>query len=161
MTIKLLLTGGTIDKYYNELNGDLGFTETHIDEMLQQARCQVDLSIQQVMLKDSLQMQDEDREQVLNACLASDENQIIITHGTDTMVETAEVLGKQLTDKTIVLLGAMIPYVLKKSDALFNFGCAVSAVQCLAAGVYITMNGQIFRWDDVKKNREKGLFENT
>ena len=161
MTIKLLLTGGTIDKHYNELNGDLGFTETHIDEILQQARCQVDLSIQQVMLKDSLQMQDEDREQVLNACLASDENQIIITHGTDTMVETAEVLGKQLTDKTIVLLGAMIPYILKKSDALFNFGCAVSAVQCLAAGVYITMNGKIFPWNDIKKNREKGLFENT
>lgn len=159
MTIKLLLTGGTIDKHYNELNGDLGFSETHIDEMLKQARCHVDLSIQQVMLKDSLQMQDEDREQILESCLASGENQIVITHGTDTMVDTAEVLGQRIKEKTIVLLGAMIPYTLKTSDALFNLGCAISAVQCLNAGVYITMNGKIFPWNDVKKNKNIGQFE--
>jgi len=159
MTIKLLLTGGTIDKHYNELNGELGFSKSHINEMLQQARCQLNISIQQVMLKDSLQMQDGDREQVLQACLASDESQIIITHGTDTMVETAELLGKHIADKTIVLLGAMIPYILKKSDALFNLGCATSAVQCLDYGVYITMNGKVFPWNDVKKNREQGRFE--
>ena len=159
MTIKLLLTGGTIDKHYNELNGDLGFSETHIEEMLKQARCHVGLSIQQVMLKDSLEMQGIDRGQVLKACLASSESQIVITHGTDTMVDTAEVLGHKIKDNTIVLLGAMIPFTLKASDALFNLGCAISAVQCLSAGVYITMNGKVFPWNDVKKNKVVGRFE--
>lgn len=159
--IKLLLTGGTIDKHYNELNGELGFSETHIDEMLQQARCQLELSVQQVMLKDSLYMQDEDRQQVLQACQNCQETHIVITHGTDSMVETAAVLAEKMPNKTIVLLGAMIPYVLKKSDALFNLGCAMTAVQCLDAGVYITMNGKIFPWDAVRKNRDVGQFEHV
>ncbi len=159
MTIKLLLTGGTIDKEYNELTGELGFVETHINDMLKQARCQVDLSIQQVMLMDSLQMQGEHRQQILAACQTSQEKQIIITHGTDSMVDTAEVLGKYISDKVIVLLGAMIPYIFKNSDALFNLGSAISAVQCLENGIYIAMNGKIFSWRDVQKNRELGVFE--
>lgn len=159
MTIKLFLTGGTIDKEYNELNGELGFAETHIDSMLEQARCHVELSIQQLMLMDSLQMKDQHRQEILAACKNTSKDKIIITHGTDTMVETAETLAGQIHNKTIVLLGAMIPYIFKESDALFNLGCAVSAVQCLDFGVYITMNGKIFTWDKVRKNREVGRFE--
>lgn len=161
MTIKLFLTGGTIDKEYNELNGELGFSKTHIKSMLKQARCDIELDIQQLMLLDSLQMTDQHRQKIVTACQSIPNKKIIITHGTDTMVETAKALAKQIHDKTIVLLGAMIPYILKESDALFNLGCAVSAVQCLDAGVYITMNGKIFCWNKVRKNREAGRFEST
>jgi len=159
MSITLLLTGGTLDKHYNELTGELGFQHTHLDAMLQQARCQVDLSIQQVIFKDSLDMQDADRQQILHACLNSQTQRIVITHGTDTMVETATTLAHSIQDKTIVLLGAMIPYTLKNSDSLFNLGAAIAAVQCLKSGIYITMNGKIFSWDQVKKNRQLGQFE--
>jgi len=158
MTIKLILTGGTIDKHYNELNGELGFQDTHIEQMLKQARNQAAVNIQQVMLKDSLEMTDQDRQIILEACLNSQEQQIIITHGTDTMVETAQVLASQCKDKTIVLLGAMIPYELKNSDALFNLGGAFIAVQTLQNGIYITMNGMVFDWDKVRKNRNIGIF---
>jgi len=161
MSIKLLLTGGTIDKHYHELTGELSFNKSHIDAMLQQARCQVGLSIQQVLLKDSLEMNDADRQQLLQACQNSQENRIVITHGTDTMVETASTLAPFIQDKTIVLLGAMIPYTLKHSDSLFNLGAAIAAVQCLGVGVYITMNGKIFSWDQVQKNRQLGQFEAT
>jgi len=159
MCIKLLLTGGTIDKHYHELTGELGFKSTYIDAMLQQARCQLDISIQPVVFKDSLEMHDADRQKILRACQDSSEDRIVITHGTDTMVETAMTLAQSITDKTIVLLGAMIPYTLKYSDSLFNLGAAISAVQCLEAGIYITMNGKIFRWDQVQKNRQLGQFE--
>lgn len=159
MSIKLLLTGGTIDKHYNELTGELGFKHTHIDAMLQQARCQVDLSIQEVVLKDSLDMHDADRQQILQACQKTEEHRIVITHGTDTMVETASTLAASIKDKTIVILGAMIPYTLKHSDSLFNLGAAIASVQCLEAGVYITMNGKVFSWNQVQKNRQLGQFE--
>lgn len=159
MTIKLIITGGTIDKHYNELNGELGFTETHIQKMLKQTRCQLDLDIEVLMLKDSLEMTDEDRQTVLQACLNTKTDKIVITHGTDTMTDTARVLGQHIQNKTIALLGAMIPYEFKNSDALFNLGCALTAVQCMENGIYITMNGKVFPWDQVKKNRQAGIFQ--
>jgi L-asparaginase len=156
--IKLIITGGTIDKQYNELNGELDFSKTHIPQMLQQARCTAELDTQQLMLKDSLEMQDADRAAIYQACLATTAQQIIITHGTDTMVDTAKALAATLTGKTIVLVGAMVPYTIKNSDALFNLGCAVTAVQLLPAGIYLTMNGKVFNWDNVSKDKQAGLF---
>ncbi|MGV6809445.1 MAG: asparaginase domain-containing protein [bacterium] len=163
MPIHVLLTGGTIDKHYDESNGELSFRETHFPAMLAQARCTLDLQTDTLMLKDSLAMQDKDRQVILSACQQSPHKMIVITHGTDTMVDTAHVLGQAvqqqtLQNKTIVLLGAMIPYELKQSDSLFNLGSALTAVQCLTQGVYICMNGQVFLWDQVMKNREKGVF---
>ena len=159
MTIKLLITGGTIDCERIEENDKYVFEKTHLPEMLEQGRCKIDIDSQILMLKDSIYMTDEDREKILQSCKDCEEDKIIITHGTDTMVETAQVLGKNIKDKTIVLVGAMIPYNQEKSDALFNLGCAVSAVQILPKGVYIAMNGKIFSWDNVRKNKELGLFE--
>jgi len=159
MTIKLLITGGTIDKQYDELNGELIFTQSGVEDMLAQGRAKLDISPETVMLKDSLDMDDNDRQQILKSCLACDESQIVITHGTDTMVETSQVLAAEIKDKTIVLLGAMVPYQFKQSDALFNLGCAIAAVQTLENGVYITMNGRIFNHDEVIKNKDLGEFQ--
>jgi L-asparaginase len=159
MKIKLLITGGTIDKQYNELDGELIFTQSGVEDMLAQGRAKLDISYETVMLKDSLDMNDNDRQQLLESCLACNESQIVITHGTDTMVETSQMLAAGIKDKTIVLLGAMVPYQFKQSDALFNLGCAVAAVQTLENGVYITMNGRIFNYDEVIKNNELGEFQ--
>ena len=159
MTIKVLITGGTIDKQYNELNGELIFTQSSVEDMLAQGGAKLDISVETVMLKDSLDMDDNDRQKILTSCLACEESQIVITHGTDTMVETSQVLAAGIKDKTIVLLGAMVPYQFKNSDALFNLGCAIAAVQTLVNGVYITMNGKIFNYDEVIKNRELGEFK--
>jgi len=159
MTIKLLITGGTIDKQYDELNGELIFTQSGIEDMLAQGRAKLGISPETVMLKDSLDMDDNHRQQILKACIDCDESQIVITHGTDTMVETSQVLAAEIKDKTIVLLGAMVPYQFKNSDALFNLGCAMAAVQTLEHGVYITMNGKIFNYDEVIKNKELGEFQ--
>ena len=159
MTIKLLITGGTIDKQYDELNGELIFTQSGVEDMLTQGRVKLDILLETVMLKDSLDMDDSDRQQILESCLACDEPQIVITHGTDTMVETSQVLATKIKDKTIVLLGAMVPYQFKNSDALFNLGCAIAAVQTLENGVYITMNGKIFNYDEVIKNKDLGEFQ--
>ncbi|BCG65544.1 MAG: L-asparaginase [Methyloprofundus sp.] len=156
--IKLIITGGTIDKQYNELNGELDFPKTHIAEMIQQARCTAELETQQLMLKDSLEMQNVDRDAIYQACLATTTQQIVITHGTDTMVDTAKALAATLTDKTIVLVGAMVPYTINNSDALFNLGCAITAVQLLPEGIYLTMNGQVFNWDKVSKDKQAGQF---
>lgn len=158
-TIRVLITGGTIDKEYNPVTGELTFAKSHLTNMLNQVRCRVKVVLEEVMLKDSLQMRGEDREEVLKKCIRCPEDKIIITHGTDTMVETAGVLGKNLKGKTVVLVGALIPYAFGASDALFNLGCAFSAVQTIREGVYITMNGKIFPWDHVRKNRESGEFE--
>jgi len=160
MAIKILITGGTIDTKYNELNGKSIFTKSHLPEMLKQARCKVDVKLETVMLKDSNDMIDSDREKILQNCKNCGEDRIVITHGTDTMPETAKVLGENIKDKTIVLLGSMIPYSFGGSDALFNLGCAISAVQILPKGVYITMNGKIFPYDNVRKNKEIGEFQN-
>ena len=159
MKIRLFVTGGTIDKQYNELTGKLDLETTWVPDMLSQGRCRLDITVETLLLKDSLDMIDEDRQLIAEKCAQCDESRIIITHGTDTMPETAGVLGNESNDKTIVLLGAMIPYSVDNSDALFNLGFAVAAVQTLPSGVYITMNGKIFTWDNVMKNKAAGVFE--
>lgn len=157
--MKILITGGTIDKQYNPLDGALIFNESAVMDMLLQSRNTVETDIQTLMLKDSLEMNDDDRQIISQACYSSNDTQIIITHGTDTMVETAREIAANLSaDKTVVLLGAMVPYQFKQSDALFNLGCAMTAVQILPAGVYITMNGQVFDYREVQKNRAIGQF---
>ena len=158
--IKLFITGGTLDKNYNELTGELEFSRTHLPEMLLQANCQVEITTQQLMLKDSLEINDTDRQTILQACLDANELQIIITHGTDTMVQTAKLLSTQpqLKHKTIVLTGAMRPYKLGSSDALFNLGNAISAVKSAQGGIYIAMNGELFVANKVKKDTNKGIF---
>jgi L-asparaginase len=158
MTIKLLITGGTIDKVYDELTGQLVFKQTHLIDMLNQSRSMVETLSEVLFLKDSLDMSDADRALILQKCQASDTNRILITHGTDTMVKTAKLLGKEVNDKTIVLFGAMIPCSMSNSDALFNLGMALSAAQIKACGVYIAMNGQVFDFNKVEKNKELGIF---
>ncbi|MGH7453024.1 MAG: asparaginase domain-containing protein [bacterium] len=159
MPIKILITGGTFDKEYDEINGALYFKDTHVPEMLKLGRCRLDIQIRTVMMIDSLDMTEADRQIILENCKKSPEDKIVITHGTDTMVETAKVLGENIKDKTIVLTGAMIPYAFGSSDGLFNLGSALSFVQALPHGVYIAMNGRYFTWDNVRKNREMGMFE--
>ncbi len=160
MQIKLFLTGGTIDKRYNELSGDMDYDKTHVNEMLSQARSRLDIEIEELMLLDSLDITETQRQQILRSCDDAEQDKIIITHGTDTIVETAQLLGENIKDKTIVLFGSMIPFVFGGSDALFNFGTALAAVQTLDKGVYVTMNGKIFDWDKVVKNRQLGEFQN-
>ncbi|OQK16822.1 asparaginase [Methyloprofundus sedimenti] len=157
--IQIFITGGTLDKRYNELNGELDFPETQLPAMLKQARCTAEIDLQLLMLKDSLEMTDKDREDIKQSCIASNAQQIIITHGTDTMVATAKHLAESIKDKTIVLVGAMVPYTIKQSDTLFNLGCAITAVQLMPAGVYITMNGKVFDWDKVVKDKQHGEFK--
>ncbi|MDP2864292.1 MAG: asparaginase domain-containing protein [bacterium] len=160
MAIKLFITGGTIDcEKLDPSTEKYIFSETHLPEMLKQAKNRIGIKLEVLMLKDSIYMTDSDREKILQGCKSCKEDKIIITHGTDTMVETAQVLGKSIKDKTIVLLGAMIPYNQKNSDASFNLGSAITAVQLLPKGVYITMNGKIFSWDNVRKNKELQEFE--
>ena len=157
--IKVFITGGTFDKEYNELNGSLFFKETHLHEMLQLGRSRLELAITTLMMKDSLDFNDADRKLIADACVATAEEKILITHGTDTMAITASYLAKHCPDKTIVLTGAMVPYKFGSSDGLFNLGSALAFVQVLPKGVYIAMNGKIFEADKVKKNTDKGEFE--
>ena len=161
MTIKLLITGGTIDKVYNKLSGELEFSESHLEQMLERGRVSLDTSPEILFLKDSLDMNGEDRNLILSKCLECDEDNIVITHGTDTMVETAKLLGNKIQDKTIVLFGAMVPYSIDNSDALFNLGVALNAAQTKDSGVYVAMNGQVFDFDKVEKNKSLGVFTNT
>ena len=159
MAIKLLITGGTFDKDYDELTGKLYFRDTHIHEMLKLGRCRLQTRVRTVMMVDSLEMTESDRKIIEEICCKSEEEQIVITHGTDTMEETARVLGAVGLPKTIVLTGAMIPYAFGSSDGLFNLGSALSFVQVLPHGVYVAMNGMVFPWNDVRKNRGLGVFE--
>ncbi|HAF95467.1 MAG: asparaginase [Elusimicrobia bacterium GWF2_52_66] len=159
MIIKLLITGGTFDKEYNELNGKLFFRRTHLHEMLKLGRARVPVSIKTLMMIDSLFMTAADRKKILKECLASREKHIVITHGTDTMPQTARVLGGVIRDKTVVLTGAMIPYKFGSSDGMFNLGSALSFAQTLPPGVYIAMNGRYFNWNNVRKNKSRGEFE--
>jgi L-asparaginase len=159
MGIRIIITGGTFDKIYDEIRGSLTFKDTHLPEILAFVRCAVPIELELNQLIDSLDMRDSNRLRVLESCRAAPEGRIVITHGTDTMVETAGVLGAAVLAKTIVLTGAMVPFAVTGSDAVFNLGCAVTAVQALPRGVYLTMNGRIFSWDNVRKNREKGVFE--
>ena len=159
--IKVFVTGGTFDKEYNELNGNLFFKETHLHEMLDLGRSRLDLSITTLMMKDSLDFIESDRQIIATACQKSKEDKILITHGTDTMTLTASYLAKHCPGKTIVLTGAMVPYKFGSSDGLFNLGSALAFVQILNPGVYIAMNGKIFEANKVQKNTDKGEFETT
>ncbi len=159
MSIRILVTGGTFDKEYDEIHGRLFFRRSHVPEMLKLGRCLLSIEVETLMMKDSLDLTDADREQILQACRRAPETAIVITHGTDTMVETARLLGQNVQGKTIVLTGAMIPYAFGSSDGLFNLGSALSFAQALPAGVYIAMNGRYFHWNNCRKNREKGIFE--
>ncbi|RJG02970.1 asparaginase domain-containing protein [Noviherbaspirillum sedimenti] len=161
MTLHILATGGTFDKHYDELTGRLTFAASHLPEVIRRARLTAAVELSVLPLLDSLDMQDGDRQRILDACRASAAKAIIIVHGTDTMRETAQVLGTAALDKTIVLTGAMIPYEIADSDALFNLGVAVGVAQTLPAGVYVAMNGQVFAWDRVQKNRLLGVFESV
>ena len=160
MQIRILVTGGTFDKEYDELTGKLFFRDTHVQEMLRLGRARLDLSIETAMMIDSLDMDEAGRAEIVARCRSAPERAIVITHGTDTMVETARALAAAaLQDKTTVLTGAMVPYAFGSSDGLFNLGSALSFVQVLPAGVYIAMNGRHFAWNQVRKNRETGVFE--
>jgi L-asparaginase len=159
MRIRVFITGGTFDKTYDEIEGHLHFKDTHIREMLRLGRCRVPVEVRTLMMIDSLEMTDADRQLILESCRSAAEERIVITHGTDTMTDTARVLGEARLAKTIVLTGAMVPYAFGSSDGLFNLGSAISFVQALAPGVYVAMNGRCFAWDDVVKNRELGIFE--
>ncbi|MBX6363452.1 MAG: asparaginase [Gemmatimonadetes bacterium] len=159
MPIRVFATGGTFDKEYDELRGALFFRDTHVPEMLRLGRCRLDVSVRTLMMVDSLDMTDEDRATIVDHCRRCAETQIVITHGTDTMVETARALAAGVSGKTIVLTGAMVPYAFGSSDGLFNLGSALSFVQILPPGVYVAMNGRCFPWNDVRKNRDAGVFE--
>ncbi len=159
MTIRILVTGGTFDKEYDEITGSLSFKESHIADMLERGRCRLDVAIEVLMMRDSLELTDADRTRIANAAAACAEPRVVITHGTDTMVETARVLAATVPTKTVVLTGAMIPWAFGSSDGLFNLGSALSFAQALPPGVYVAMNGQYFAWDNVRKNRALGVFE--
>ena len=160
--IRILVTGGTFDKEYDELNGTLFFKDTHVPEMLRLGRSRVDVGVDPLMMMDSLEMTDVDRRRIVEACRSAQETRIVVTHGTDTMVDTARAIATAadagLATKTIVLTGAMVPYAFGSSDGLFNLGSALSFVQVLQPGVYIAMNGRCFEWDSVVKDRAAGVF---
>ncbi len=160
MAIRIFVTGGTFDKEYDEIKGELFFKDTHLSEMLKVGRCKIhDITIRTLMMIDSLEMTDVERQLIADNCNRTKEDKIVITHGTDTMAETARFLHDKVNNKTIVLMGAMIPYKLGGSDGLFNLGCALGFVQSLPYGVYIVMNGKCFNYDNVRKNKKTGEFE--
>jgi L-asparaginase len=157
--IRIVVTGGTFDKTYDELSGRLSFGSTHLPEMLRLGRSRVETTIETLMMIDSLDMTDADRARIVDSCARCPEHRIVITHGTDTMVETARAVAQGVSGKTVVLTGAMVPYAFGSSDGLFNLGSALSFAEVLPPGVYLAMNGQHFVWDRVRKNRETGAFE--
>jgi L-asparaginase len=157
--IRLFVTGGTFDKEYDEIHAALDFRDTHLPQMLEMGRSRLEVAIETLMMIDSLDMTDEHRAMIASRCKTVEEPHIVVTHGTDTMVETASVLAEAVSHKTIVLTGAMIPIAFGSSDGLFNLGGALTVVQVLPPGVYITMNGRVFAWNNVRKNRDTGIFE--
>ena len=159
MAVRIFITGGTFDKEYNELTGQLYFNDTHLHDLLEMGRSRVDTEIRTLMMVDSLEMTDEDRELIVHQCLHCEEDRIVLTHGTDTMAETARIIAEKVSDKTIVLTGAMIPIKFGSSDGLFNLGSALAFAQSLPPGVYVAMNGRYFTWDNVRKNKQTGMFE--
>lgn len=159
MAVRIFITGGTFDKEYNELTGQLYFKDTHLQDLLQMGRCHVPVEIRTLMMIDSLEMTAGDRDLIVHQCNQCDETKIVITHGTDTMSETATVLAQKVKEKTIVLTGAMIPIKFGSSDGLFNLGSALAFAQTLPPGVYVAMNGRYFHWDNVRKNKQTGMFE--
>jgi len=159
MTIRLFVTGGTFDKEYDEASATLVFRNSHVDDMLRRGRCRLDIETEVLMMVDSLDMTDAQRDAVVEACRRCPESRIVITHGTDTLVETAKVIANRVEGKTIILTGAMVPYAFGSLDGLFNLGSALAYVQTLPPGVYVAMNGRWFSWDNVRKNRDAGVFE--
>ncbi|MFH1681990.1 MAG: asparaginase domain-containing protein [Candidatus Eisenbacteria bacterium] len=157
--IRIFVTGGTFDKEYNDISGELYFKDSHVPRVLQMGRCRLDISVRTLMMIDSRVMTDEDRASIAKNCRSAEEEKIIITHGTDTLAETARVLAQEVRGKTIVVTGAMIPYTFGSSDGLFNMGSAIAFVQALPHGVYVAMNGRCFNWDNVRKNKKTGEFE--
>ncbi len=157
--IKIFATGGTFDKEYDEINGELFFKETHLHELLALGRSQLNVKIETLMMVDSLEMTKSEKQYIVEKCKSEKTDRIIITHGTDTMVETAQIIAEHVNDKTIILTGAMIPIKFGSSDGLFNLGSALSFIQVIQPGVYITMNGRYFKWDNVSKNKRLGVFE--
>jgi L-asparaginase len=161
MPIRILITGGTFDKQYDEIHARLVFRESRVGEMLRLGRCHVDVHLRTIMMIDSLDMSDADRDAIVQNCRQCEETRVVITHGTDTMVDTARALARSsgVEGKTIVLTGAMVPYAFGSSDGMFNLGSALSFVQVLPPGVYLAMNGRYFPWDAVRKNKQTGVFE--
>jgi L-asparaginase len=159
MAIRIFITGGTFDKEYNELTGQLYFNDTHLHDLLEMGRSRVDTEIRTLMMVDSLEMTDEDRNLIVHQCMHCEEDKIVLTHGTDTMADTARIIAEKVKDKTIVLTGAMIPIKFGSSDGLFNLGSALAFAQSLPVGVYVAMNGRYFTWDNVRKNKQTGMFE--
>jgi len=159
MSIKILITGGTFDKEYHELDGSLFFRKSHLNEMLNLGRNKVPVKTETLMMLDSLDMVKTDRELITQNVIKSKSDKIIITHGTDTMVETSKVIAKSVKNKTVVLVGAMRPFAFGSSDGLFNLGAAIAYVQTLPHGVYICMNGQYFDYNNCRKNKKRGEFE--
>ncbi len=159
--IQIFVTGGTFDKDYDYISGTLFFKDTHIPKMMQRGRCTLDIDFKTLMMIDSLEMTEEDRSIIAHNCRRTKLERIILTHGTDKMVETAAYLAEaDISDKTIVLTGAMIPYAFgTSSDGFFNLGSALAFVQVLPPGVYVVMNGRYFPWNLVKKNKKTGFFE--
>lgn len=159
MSLRILITGGTFDKEYDEINGQLAFEETHVPEMLKLGRCTVPTEVRTIMMIDSLDMTDADREVIVHNIKSVPEEQIVITHGTDTMAETAAFIAKEKLEKTIVITGAMIPYKFGSSDGFFNLGSSIAFAQALPHGVYVVMNGRYYNWNNVRKNKQTGFFE--
>jgi L-asparaginase len=157
--IRVLITGGTFDKEYDEIHGELYFKDSHVTEMLELGRCKLNLEIRTLMMVDSLEMTEADRDIIVQQCRATPEPRIVVTHGTDTMEVTARAIAAVVRDKTIVLTGAMVPYKFGSSDGLFNLGSALAFVQTLSPGVYVAMNGRSFEAHSVHKNRQTGMFE--
>jgi L-asparaginase len=157
--IRVFVTGGTFDKEYDERTGQLYFKDTHLRDMVKLARCRVPVEVRTLMMVDSLDMDDDDRAVILGQCRKCPSERIVVTHGTDTLEVTARLLGEAITDKTVVLTGAMIPFAFGSSDGLFNLGSALAFAQSLPHGVYVAMNGRCFAWDNVRKNKDAGVFE--
>ena len=158
--IQILITGGTFDKSYNHISGDLFFDKTHIPEMLKRSKCRLNIEVKTLMMIDSLEMTEKDIEKIIEECHKTSSSRIVITHGTDTMVNTAKKIAEKIKNKTIILTGAMIPYAFgSSSDGFFNLGSALSFAQTLQNGVYIAINGLYFDYDKVRKNNTKGYFE--
>jgi len=157
--IRIIITGGTFDKHYDEIRGILTFKDTHLPEILKYVRCSLPIELELNQLIDSLDMHLANRLKILESCRRAPESRIVVTHGTDTMIETGRILGEAGLGKTVVLTGAMVPYSFTASDAVFNLGCAITAVQLQLPGVYVAMNGRVFPWDRVRKHKETGTFE--
>ena len=161
--VRIFSTGGTIDSSpeYDPKKKSV-FRGTYLPKMFAQAKLGVEPLLEPLMQKDSADITDEDRQLILDRCTASPEDRIVITHGTDTMTETARFLGERgFGKKTVVLVGSFVPLSQEDSDAFFNLGYGLSAAQLLLPGVWIAMNGQVFEWNNVHKNRERGRFERT